>query len=254
MRLKVLGCSGGIGKGLRTSSYMVDDDILMDAGTGVGDLSIEEMKGLKHIFLTHSHLDHVCSIPLLIDTLFESLTEPLNIYGSRETIDALKAHVFNWTLWPDFSELPNKNSAVMKYHILRKGEAITIGDRTVNYMHVNHAVPGVAYHIQNTTSSVCYSGDTTTCDSLWNCINHKKSLSMLIVECAFPNENEELAGLAKHYCPNTLVKDLKKLSINAQIAITHLKPGGEQDTKDQLIALLPEHDLIFLENGNVFDL
>ena len=254
MRLKILGCSGGIGLGLRTSSYMVDDDILMDAGTGVGDLSLEEMKGLKHIFLTHSHLDHVCTIPLLIDTLFECLKEPLNIYGSRETIDALKAHVFNWTLWPDFSELPNKNSAVMQYHVLKKGESITLGDRTVNFMDVNHAVPCVAYHIQNTDSSICYSGDTTTCDSLWNCINHKKSLSMLIIECAFPNENEKLAGLAKHYCPNTLVKDLKKMNIDAKVAITHLKPGGEQDTQDQLKQLMPERDFIFLKNGDVFDL
>ncbi len=254
MRLKILGCSGGIGKGLRTSSYMVDDDILLDAGTGVGDLSVDEMLGLKHIFLTHSHLDHVCTIPLLIDTLFESLTEPLNIYGSRETIDALKAHVFNWTLWPDFSELPNKNSAVMQYHILRQSESITLGNRTVRHVHVNHAVPCVAYHITNGASSICYSGDTTTCNSLWNCINEQKTLSMLVVECAFPNENEELAGLAKHYCPNTLAADIKKLKVDTKIAITHLKPGGEQDTKDQLIALLPKHDLVFLQNDDVFNL
>jgi ribonuclease BN (tRNA processing enzyme) len=256
MRLKVLGCSGGIGKDLRTSSYLVDNDILLDAGTGVGSLTLDEMKKLKHIFVTHSHLDHVCSIPLLIDILFDCLTEPLNIYGSKKTIEALKAHVFNWTLWPDFAALPNKDSAVMKYHILQPGEDITLGNRTVSHVDVNHVIPAVAYYVKNTVSSVCYSGDTMSCDTLWDAINEKELLSMLIVECAFPNENEALATLAKHYCPNTLSKDLKRLNLknDVKIAITHLKPSGEADTKQQLQSLCPDIDFIWLENDTIYDL
>ncbi len=233
---------------------MIDDDILMDAGTGVGDLTLQEMQGLKHIFLTHSHLDHVCTIPLLIDTLFECLTEPLNIYGRKETIDALKEHVFNWTLWPDFSELPNKKTAVMKYHIMEEGDQVRVSDRTVCMVKVNHAVPGVAYHVTNSESSLCYSGDTTTNDALWQCINSKDTLSLLVIECAFPNENEVLAGLAKHYCPNTLAEDLKKMKGSPQIAITHLKPGGEEATKRQLQALMPDTNFIWLKNGDIINL
>ena len=44
MKLRVLGCSGGIGgRHLRTTSLLVDNDILIDAGTGVGDVSLAEL-------------------------------------------------------------------------------------------------------------------------------------------------------------------------------------------------------------------
>ena len=41
MKFRVLGCSGGIGARARTTSFLVDDDVLLDAGTGVEDLSID---------------------------------------------------------------------------------------------------------------------------------------------------------------------------------------------------------------------
>ncbi|HEX5636446.1 MAG TPA: MBL fold metallo-hydrolase, partial [Gammaproteobacteria bacterium] len=96
MQLRILGCSGGIGQHLRTSSYMIDDDILLDAGTGVGDLSLDEMRKIRRIFITHSHMDHIVSIPLLIDTLFSSLKQPLEIHARAETIAMLRKHIFNW--------------------------------------------------------------------------------------------------------------------------------------------------------------
>jgi ribonuclease BN (tRNA processing enzyme) len=254
MEFKVLGCSGGIGKGLRTSSYMIDDDILLDAGTGVADLSLDEMVNLRHIFLTHSHLDHVCTIPLLIDTLFDSLNEPLNIYGHPDTINALKKHVFNWTLWPDFSELPNEKTAVMTYHEIMPGDQVKVRDRTITMVEVNHAVTGSAYCVKNTHCSVCFSGDTTTNDTLWQFLNQQKSLSLLVIECGFPNENADIAALAKHYCPDTLVADLDKLQLECEIAITHLKPGGEDRTMEQIKKLRPDQKFSHLKNGDILKL
>ena len=101
MQVRILGCSGGIGQQVITSSYLVDDDILLDAGTGVGDLPLDEMRKIKHIFITHSHMDHVVTIPLLIDTLFSDIKQPVIVHALQDTIDALKTHVFNWTIWPD---------------------------------------------------------------------------------------------------------------------------------------------------------
>ena len=122
MQLRILGCSGGIGQQLRTSSYLIDDDILLDAGTGVGDLSMDEMRKIKHIFITHSHMDHIVSIPLMVDTLFSSLKQPLEIHARAETIAALKQHIFNWTIWPDFSALPDKQSPVLVFRPMQPGE------------------------------------------------------------------------------------------------------------------------------------
>ncbi|MDH3590198.1 MAG: MBL fold metallo-hydrolase, partial [Gammaproteobacteria bacterium] len=91
MRVRVLGCSGGIGQGLRTTSILIDDDILIDAGTGVGDLCLDALSRIRHVFITHSHLDHIVSLPMLIDYNFKRLlTDPLRVYANRQTIDALR--------------------------------------------------------------------------------------------------------------------------------------------------------------------
>jgi len=82
MRIKVLGCSGGIGGDLRTTSMLVDEDILIDAGTGVSDLSIEQLVKIDHVFVTHSHLDHVTSIPFLVDTVCWMRDRPITVYST----------------------------------------------------------------------------------------------------------------------------------------------------------------------------
>ena len=132
MRVRVLGCSGGINQNVATTSFLLDDDILIDAGTGVCDLSLEEMRCLKHIFITHSHLDHIASIPLLADTLFDDLIgRPLIVHALPETIGALREHIFNWTIWPDFTELPHKTNAVLKLEAMEAGSVAEISGRQV---------------------------------------------------------------------------------------------------------------------------
>ena len=112
MELRVLGCSGGVGAGLRTTTLLLNEHILFDAGTGVGDLSLEEMAGIKHIFLTHSHLDHIADIPLLVDSVFDRINQPIVVHGLHETIEALRRHIFNNVIWPDFTKLPTAENPV----------------------------------------------------------------------------------------------------------------------------------------------
>ena len=139
MKIRVLGCSGGITKGVATTSFLIDDDILIDAGTGVGNLSISEMRRIKHIFITHSHLDHVSSIALLADTLFAQLVgQPITVHSERSTIKVLKEHVFNWLIWPDFTVLPNKSKAVLKLKSMTKKSTLEIEGRRIEMIEVNH--------------------------------------------------------------------------------------------------------------------
>ena len=102
MKLRILGCSGGIGGDLRTTSMLLDDDVLIDAGTGVGDLSIGALAAIDHIFLTHSHMDHVACVPFVADTVGWLREKPITVHATRATLDILKEHLFNWKLWPDF--------------------------------------------------------------------------------------------------------------------------------------------------------
>ena len=241
MNLRILGCSGGIAQNLRTSSYLIDEDILLDAGTGVGDLTMDEMRKLKHIFITHSHMDHIVSIPLLLDTLFSDLiAEPLIIHARQETLDAIEQHIFNWSIWPDFSELPSKEVPVVSMSVMAPGDVIDINGRSIEMIDVNHSVPAAAYAVKAAETVLVYSGDTTTNDSLWDRLNAYPRVDFMIVECAFANHHIQLAKLAHHYCPSLLVDDLKKLRHQPKIGISHLKPGEEDLIMQECRAALHE--------------
>ena len=255
MRVRVLGCSGGVGQDLATTSFLVDDDILIDAGSGVCDLSFDEMRRIKHVFITHSHLDHIAAIPLLTDTLFEVLTQrPLLVHALPETIKAMQDHIFNWTIWPDFTELPNKEEGVLKLQTMNAGELIEIDGRKIEMVSVNHAVPGVGYCIESNGHVFAYSGDTTSNENFWNCLNRYDSLDLLFVECAYPDSELQLANLAYHYCPQLLAADMARLKHNTRVCLSHLKPGSEQEIVAQCKTVMPDRDIYQLKNQDVFQL
>lgn len=253
MKVRVLGCSGGINQNVATTSFLVDDDILIDAGTGVGDLSLEEMQRIKHIFITHSHLDHIASIALLADTLFDDLIgQPLIVHALPEVIKALQEHIFNWIIWPDFTALPDKTNAVLKLEVMDAGSTIELSGRTIESIAVNHSVPGVGYCVQSQGKAFAFSGDTTTNDNFWSSLNKYDSLELLFVEAAFADKDVGLAKMAHHYCPQLLAEDLPKLKQKIKICISHLKPGAEQEIMDQCRAALPEWDICQLKSGDIF--
>ncbi len=225
MKLRVLGCSGGIGGNLHTTSFLLDHDVLIDAGTGLNELSLTELSVIDHIFVTHSHLDHIACIPLLLDSVGFMRERPITIYATEETLDILKQHIFNWKIWPDFSEIPNIQKPIMRYQTIALGEEIVLQGRKITAIPANHVVPAVGYHLDSGVASLLFSGDTTTNDALWDIANKIKNLRHIIIETAFSNSEIEMAILSKHLCPSLLAKELKKFKGDAQVYITHLKPG-----------------------------
>jgi ribonuclease BN (tRNA processing enzyme) len=225
MRVKILGCSGGIGGDLRTTTMLIDDDILLDAGTGVGDLTLEQLVKIDHVFITHSHLDHVTSIPFLVDTVCWMRTQPIVIHSTRDTIRILKEHLFNWKIWPDFSQIPDGDNPFMIYEEVTVGETIKIGKREFTAVPANHVVPAVGYLIDSGNGSLLFSGDTSTNDALWEVANRTENLRYLIIETAFSNKEREIAIASKHLCPSMLAEELAKLTRQVEVYITHLKPG-----------------------------
>ncbi len=254
MKIEVLGCSGGLGSGLRTSSFLIGDTILLDAGTGVGDLALERMADLQHIFVTHSHLDHVAGIPLLIDSVFDRIRRPIALHGRADTLKALQQHIFNWVIWPDFAQLPNADQPVLKYVVMEPGEQCLLEDLEIEMLPANHAVPAAGYRIASETRSIAFSGDTTTNDGFWQALNAHSSLDMLVVESAFPNRELELSRLSRHYCPSLLAADLQKLRHSPEVYITHLKPGAEQAIMAECREALPGVELMALRSGQILAL
>lgn len=254
MKLRILGCSGGIGgRHLRTTSMLVDHDILIDAGTGVADLSIAELAVIDHLFLTHTHLDHIASLPLMVDTVGDRRQKPLTIYGTAAVLTILKNHIFNWAIWPDFSEIPTAEKPFMRYQTIEVGKTLSLDGRRITALPVEHTVPAVGYHLDSGKGSLVFSGDTGPCDPFWRSVNRIRNLKHLIVECAFSNRETRLAQVSKHLCPDMLALELEKLERDCDIYITHLKPGQIELTMEEIEDCLGDFKPKMLQNNQVLE-
>jgi ribonuclease BN (tRNA processing enzyme) len=254
MKLTILGCSGGIGGDLRTTAMLLDHDVLIDAGTGVGDLSVSELARIDHIFVTHSHMDHVTSIPFLIDTVGWMRQKPITVYATRETRTILQEHLFNWKLWPDFAEIPNPERPVLRFETIRVGVPVGLDGRVITALPANHVVPAVGYQIDSGRASLVFTGDTTTNDALWERVNAIDNLRYLIIETALSDRERELAIASKHLCPSLLADELAKLTRSPDIYITHLKPREADLIMEEIGARVAERRPQMLKNKQVFEL
>lgn len=253
MKLKILGCSGGIGGNLRTTSMLLDHDVLIDAGTGVGDLSISELAQIDHIFVTHSHMDHVNSIPFLADTVGWMREKPITVHATAETIAILKKHLFNWMLWPDFAEIPDAKNPVLRYEAIALGKTVELNGRKITPLPANHVVPAVGFRIESGRASLVFTGDTTTNDPLWREVNKIGNLRYLIIETSFSNSEKDLAMVSKHLCPSLLAEELGKLERRAEIYITHLKPGEIELTMQEVMECAGNWKPRMLQGSQVFE-
>jgi ribonuclease BN (tRNA processing enzyme) len=254
MRIRVLGCSGGIGGSLRTTAFLVDDDILVDAGTGVGDLPLESLARIDHIFVSHSHLDHVAMIPFLVDTVCWMRASPITVWGIKDTLDILRAHLFNWKVWPDFTQIPDGDRPFMVYREIEVGRTVDLAGRRITAMPANHTVPAVGYLLDSGRASLAYSGDTTSNEGLWKAVNGAANLRYLIIETAFSNKERDIAVASKHLCPDMLAGELAKMRARPEVFITHLKPGEGALTMKEVSAAAGRWQPRMLENNQEFTL
>jgi ribonuclease BN (tRNA processing enzyme) len=254
MKIRILGASGGIGAQARTTSILVDRDILIDAGTGVGDLTLEDMRAIDHVFLTHSHLDHVAMLPFMLDTVGAARAHPVRVYAQEATLATLRAHLFNGELWPDFSRIPTPEAPFMTYHVLPAGGEVTLNRRRVRSIPVTHAVPAVGYLLSGAKDSLAFSGDTTTTEEFWKVLNATGDLRHVIIETSFLDAEEKLSRISKHLCPSLLAAELKKLKPGPQVHITHLMPGEEDAIMREIARHIPHNTPQRLVRGEIFEL
>ncbi len=254
MQIRVLGCSGGIGARARTTSFLVDQTILLDAGTGVEDLTVDELAGIDHVFLTHSHLDHIAALPLLIDSVGAMRAKPVVVHALAQTIAALKTHIFNWTIWPDFTAITADHGPWLVFDPIEVGSRIDIGDTSIRTLPAEHTVPAVAYAIRGNGGSLVFSGDTAPNDEFWRQVNRVRDLRYLIIESAFPERDSVLAAHAKHLYPSLLRDELRKLDTDAEVLVTHLKPTDRVLIEHELAGWTGRFCPRVLERGEVLDL
>ncbi len=263
MKVRVLGCSGAIARDCRTTSFLIDGDVLVDAGTGVGDLTLDEMLGVEHVLLTHAHLDHVAALPLMVDAIAARRTTPLQVHALAGTIEALRAHIFNDVIWPDFTRLPTAGSPFIRFREIRIGQQLQLGRKTVEVLPAVHTVPAVGYAVTSGAACWVFTGDTERNPAFWARIN-QMPVSMLVIETAFSSRESQLAATSLHLSPDVLASELDCIAQGRQypIYITHTKPAETELIMSEIGQLersragraIEVHDIRWLQAGQEFEL
>ena len=254
MQIRVLGCSGSIAAGSRTTSFLLDDTVLIDAGTGVGDLTLEEMVRVDHILVTHSHLDHVLSIGLLADSVTRrrraAARPPIKVHALGATIAALRLHIFNGVIWPDFTRLPDVANPVLQFQAVEVGQVLSLGEHRVEVLPASHTVPAVGYAVLGNHGAWVFTGDTGPNPALWARLANML-VAALVIETAFGDDEKTLAGISRHLCPTDLRGELAQLAQPTDVYITHIKPGEVAAVMSEIAAQGSPHRVRALASGDV---
>ena len=237
----------------RLSCYLIDDRVTVDAGSIALALTDAQRKTVRDIIVTHPHMDHIASLPIFIDDLFGELEEPIRVHATQEVIDTLERDVFNWTVYPRFSELSNDKSRVMEYIPFRPGKEFRVAHLRVTAVQVNHIVPTVGLVWTDTKTTIAFSSDTAETEDFWKLVNRTPRIDALLIEASFPNSMSQLAEVSRHFTPASLNKELRKMKHDGiDILTVHLKPAYRDKLIEELTALkIPE--LSIMEPGRTYE-
>jgi len=237
----------------RLTCFLIDDCVAVDAGSIAIALTNEQRSKVKDIIVTHPHMDHVASLPIFIDDLYPSLQQPMRVHATPEVIELLERDVFNWNVYPRFSDLKNDYGPVMEYVPIPIGKTFKVAHLNVVAMHVNHIVPTVGLVVSDGQSSVAFSSDTAQTEDFWKILNEMKGLDALLIEASFPDRMAKLAEVSRHFTPASLGQELKKLTHNGMdIMAVHLKASYRDEIVAELNALnIPK--LGVMEPGRIYE-
>ena len=251
MKLQILGCHGGELPGCRSTCFLVDGVLALDAGALTASLDLAALARVDHIILTHSHFDHVKDLPLMSDLVVGLRPSPVTVWASHACIQTLRENLFNGSLWPDFTRIPSPEQPTFQLRGFTPGESFQVGPYVVTSIPVSHPVESCGFVIRKNGVALGISGDTGPTDRLWQVLNRVPELKALLLETSFPNELQDLADLSGHLTPRTLRIELAKFQRNgANVMLYHLKPAFVAELKRQ-VADLP---VKVLELGETYQL
>lgn len=254
MKIRVLGSYGSEGMGQRPSAFLVNDRVLVDAGTVAAALSVEEQAEIDYALITHAHLDHTVGLAFLADTLaITGARKPVIATSIAPVVNALHTHCFNDSLWPDFSVIPSPDTSILRFKTLSEEVESRVSDLWVTPVAVDHTVPTAGFIIHDGETGFVYSGDTGPTDRLWAAVRGLRRLRAIIIETAFPNRLDELARASKHLTPAMLRQEIEKLPPDLPLWIYHIKPQFLEETTEELMKI-DSSRIHVLEQGKTYTL
>ncbi len=239
MKVKVLGCSGSEAIGHNPAGFLVNDVMMLDAGTITAALTLSAQLKITDILISHTHLDHIKSLLFLADNIIGRIKRPVNIRAIPGVIEAIRKHLMNGLIWPDFTRLPTSKDPVLTYVPMPVGRTVNIAGLKVKAVPMNHPVPAVGFLVSDGRSAFIYSADTGPNEGLWKEAAKAENLNAIIVDTSFPNRLEGLASLSGHFTPRQLHQDLMKARIDNDVPvyICHIKPVHKKKVISELMAL-----------------
>ncbi|MBN1654979.1 MAG: 3',5'-cyclic-nucleotide phosphodiesterase [Deltaproteobacteria bacterium] len=253
MEFRVLGCHGGETPKHRPPAFLIDGRAVIDAGSLTSVLTLEEQRKIEFILISHAHVDHVRDLALMADTRAQMGGPPLTVASTKGTISALKRHMFNQKLWPDFTSIPSVQNPTVILMPLRPEISTRIGNFTVTPVQVNHTVEAVGFVVSDAKSAIAYSGDTGPTERLWQIVEQREDIRALVMEVAFPNQRLKLALQSGHHTPKLLEKGLGLLRTKRDLPVLlfHIKPVFQKEVERDL-ARIKGRNLTLLQLNDQF--
>lgn len=250
MRYRVLGCSGGEAPGHYLSSFLLDDTVLIDAGSVSAVLEIPAQSRIEAVLLTHSHLDHVRGLCHLADNVFGRRDRPISVYSIEPVLEALKTSLLNNVLWPDFTEIPNSRMPILEFRAIPKDTATPLAHFRVTPIPLSHTVISVGYLLEGDFGALLHLGDTGPTEKVWRLVKGMPNLRAVMIGTSFPNRLQHLADLSGHLTPQGLKGELAKGDVKASVYVYHMKPPYVAEIVGELKQLVPECHI--LEEGKEY--
>ncbi len=250
MNIRVLGCHGSQLPSYNTTSFLLGQNVLVDAGTITTVLSLEEQLKIDYILVTHAHLDHVRDLTFITDNIcYQRRKKQLIIISTKGIIEAIHRHLFNNVIWPDFSRLPSAKSPVIKFRIIKPGKKQTIDNLCITAVDLHHVVETVGYVIESGGKTVIFMGDTGPTEEAWQIAKKTKGLRAIFIETSLPDAMKDIAAKTGHLTPLSLETELKKLqSIKPDIYLYHMKPNYHEAIRKE-IAAIKDREVHIIEDG-----
>jgi ribonuclease BN (tRNA processing enzyme) len=252
MEWLVLGSFGGSSPDCRMTSFLINKELALDAGAITQALSIEQQHTIRRIVITHSHLDHIASIPFLIENTFGSLSEPIEILLTPQVLSSVKRHLFNNDTWPDFTRIPNDMLPALRLIEVEPRRPFVSNGLTLTPIPVRHTVPTHGYLVDDGSTAVLFTSDTGPTEEVWRVANTTPDLAAVIVELSFPNRMQTVADLSLHFTPRTLAVELAKLERDVPVYLYHFKPPYVGELRAEVAAARFPHPVEELRQGGTY--
>ena len=253
MRIQVLGGHGGLSRGYLTTSFLINGELLIDAGCIASALSVEEQARIDHILISHSHLDHIKDLAFICDNCFGLRKSPFQVYTHETVKRILKAHFFNETIWPDFTALPNDKKPTIQINAIAPEVKFKIKDYSIIPVKTQHPNDSMGFIIEHNDSSVLFTMDTASTERIWQIAREIKNLKAIFTDVSFLNALKGVAIASDHHTPLSIKAEIIKMPPHIPIVLTHLKPSYREVILKELSELNEKRLRVLEKDGEIFE-